>query len=271
MKVRGLPRRRLLVAVLGAAVTVGMTASCTGPSGDTDPPGPSPSPDPSMLQDDLADGIAVEDRGFSTFPVPGGSDTGRIIGAAAVIRNTTDRPMRVHVRYRFVDATGHGWRSDELDDWAAVVSAGWAYLPPGQSVELGDGEQIDAAEAARVARIVLYVNGEGTPTTKASVLLRAKIDKLLPRPAGGGWDYVSFDVESSLYRFREPNYVMVFRSPDGRLIGGWFVDRAHWVDIEKSLPEGETDEYRSGTSRHTLPTLLPPGIRPGDVTMYLWP
>ncbi|BEL03476.1 hypothetical protein Q0Z83_016670 [Actinoplanes sichuanensis] len=262
--------RRLLSAVLGMVVTAAVVAGCTRPPGDG-PPAPSPSADSSLLQDDLVDGITVEDRGFSTFPVPGGSDTGRVISTAAVLRNTTDQPMRIHVRYRFVDSAGHGWRSAELNDWAGVVSAGWVYLPPGQSVELGDGEQIDAGEAGRVARIVLYLIGE-SPARERSVLLRAKIDKLLPRPAvNGGWDYVSFDVDNTWGRIKEPNYVLVFRSPEGRLIGGWFVDRAHWVDIEKSLPAGETDEYRDGTSRHTLPVLLPPDVRPADVTMYLWP
>jgi hypothetical protein len=272
VNIRRLPRRRLLAAALGAVVTVVVAASCTRPPDDTDPPDPSPSPDASMLRDDVVDGIAVEDRGFSAFPVPGGSDTRRIIGAAAVLRNTTDRPMRVHVRYRFVDGTGRGWQSGERSDWAGIVSAGWAYLPPGQAVDLGDGGQFAADEAARVAGIVLYVNGEGKPTTKTSVLLPAKIDRLLPRPAlSSEWDYVSFDVDNTWGRFSEPNYVLVFRSPDGRLIGGWFVDRGNWWDIEKSLPKGETDEYRDGTSRHTLPTVLPPGIRPEHVTMYLWP
>jgi hypothetical protein len=272
VRARRLARRRLLPALLGAVMAVGVVAGCTGPPDDDGPPGPSPSADPSMLRDDLVDGITVEDRGFSTFPVPGGGDAGRrIVGAAAVVRNTTDRPMRIHVRYRFVDDAGRGWRSSELNDWAAIAGAGWAYLPPGQAVELGDGEQIDAGEAGRISRIVLYTIGEGTAATDRSVLLPARIDRLQPRSAGGGWDYVSFDVDNTWGRFREPNYVMVFRSPAGRLIGGWFVDRAHWVDIEKSLPKGETDEYRDGTSRHTLPTVLPPGIRPEHVTMYLWP
>jgi hypothetical protein len=262
-------RRRLLAVVLGAVMTVGVVASCTRPPAGDDPPRPSPSADASLLRDDVTDGIVVEERGFSTFPVPGGGDTGRVVGAAGVFRNRTDRPMKVHVEYRFVDAAGHGWRSRERDDWASVFSAGWAYLPPGAAVELGDGERFPADEAARIAGIVMYVHAE--PTTQ-SALLPAKIDRLYPRPAlNTEWDYVSFDVDHSLGRLTAPNYVMVFRSPDGRLIGGWFVDRAHWVDIEKSLPEGETDEYRRGTSRHTLPTLLPPGIRPGDVTMYLWP
>lgn len=254
---------------LGAILTAGAAAGCTGRSDDGVPPSPSPSADPSLLLDDIADGIAVEDRGFSTYSVPGASATERVVGAAAVFRNKTDRPMKIHVQYRFVDSVGRGWRSSERDDWASVFSAGWAYLPPGQVVELGDGEQFTAEEAARVAGIVLYVYGE--PATP-SVLLRARIDKLLPRPGvNSAWDYVSFDVDHSLARLRGPNYVMVFRSPDGRLIGGWFVDRAHWVDIEKSLPPGETDEYRRGTSRHTLPTLLPPDVQPADVTMYLWP
>jgi hypothetical protein len=252
-------------------MTIGVVASCTRPPDDKDPPPePSPSLDASILHDDVTDGIVVEDRGFSTYPVPGGSDTRRVVGAAGTFRNTTNRAMKIHVQYRFVDGAGRGWRSSERNDWASVFSAGWTYLPPGQVVDLGDGEQFAAEEAARVARIVLYVYGE--PATERSVLLPATIDKLLPRPAvNAEWDYVSFDVDNNWGRFKEPNYVMVFRSPEGRLIGGWFVDRFHWVDIEKSLPEGETDEYRTGTSRHTLPVVLPPGIQASAVTMYVWP
>ncbi|MEU4161457.1 hypothetical protein [Actinoplanes sp. NPDC026670] len=263
-------RQRLLSAALVIAVTLGVIAGCTKPPGDPAPPTPSPSADPSILHDDITTGIVVEDRGFSTFPVPGGSATRRIVGAAAVVRNSTNQPMKLHLQFRFVDGSGRGWRSDQRNDWASVFNAGWAYLPPGQDVELGGSEQFAAEEAARVARIVLYAYAE--PVLSRSVLLRAKIDQLLPRPAvNGGWDYVSFDVDNTWGRIREPNYVLVFRTPEGRLTGGWFVDRAHWVDIEKSLPKGETDEYRAGTSRHTLPVLLPPGVRPADVTMYLWP
>jgi hypothetical protein len=266
---RRLSRKILLAAAAGMSVMV--AAGCTR-APDNDPPAPSPSPDTSMLRDDIAEGITVEDRGFSTYPVPGGSDTGRIVSAAAVFRNTTDHPMRIHVRYRFVDAAGRGWRAEKPNDWAGILSSGWAFVPAGQAVELGDGLQFAKEEASRVARIALYVMGEGKPATERSALLPAKIDKLLPRPAvNAEWDYVSFDVDNTWGRFREPNYVMVFRSPQGQLIGGWFVDRAHWVDIEKSLQKGETDEYRTGVSRHTLPVVLPPGIQKTAVTMYVWP
>ncbi|GLW34294.1 hypothetical protein [Actinoplanes regularis] len=60
-------------------------------------------------------------------------------------------------------------------------------------------------------------------------------------------------------------------SPDASLlIGGWFVDRAHWIDIESALPKGETDTYPQGPSRHTLPTWLPADVKPQNVTMYVW-
>jgi hypothetical protein len=171
-----------------------------------------------------------------------------------------------------VDGAGRGWRATEPNDWAGILSAGWAYLPAGQSVELGDSLQVDADDAARVAGIVLYVIGEGKPATDRSALLPARIDRLQPRPVPGeGFDYVSFDVDNQWGRFQEPNYVMVFRSAEGRLTGGFFVDRAHWWDIESALPDGETDKYPRGTSRHTLPAVFPPGIRPDRVTMYVWP
>ena len=60
---------------------------------------------------------------------------------------------------------------------------------------------------------------------------------------------------------------MVFRSTEGRLVGGWFVDRANWLDIATALPRTETDRYPQGASRHTLPAWLPPNA----VTMYVWP
>lgn len=90
-----------------------------------------------MLSDDLVDGVLVEDRGFAVFPVPDGNDARRIVGAAAVLRNATDQPMWIHVRYRFVDATGRGWRSEEQNDWTAILASGSAYLPAGDSVEVG--------------------------------------------------------------------------------------------------------------------------------------
>lgn len=211
----------------------------------------------------------VDDRGFAVYPVPSGDDTRRIVGAAAVLRNTTDQPMRVHVRYRFVDESGRGWHSEERNDWTAIISAGWAYLPPGEAVELGDVLQVDADEAARIARIVLYVIGEPTPPWP---LLPARVGELSPRPTlSTEWDYVSFEVDNPGRDFREPNYVLVYRSPDGTLVGGWFVDRTYWLDIDAALPDGETDRYATGTSQHTLPVWLPPGIQPSDVTMYVWP
>jgi hypothetical protein len=247
-----------------------VVADCTGLPQSKDPPEESSSSlDESMLSDDVADGVVVEDRGFAIFPVPDGNDTRRIVGAAAVFRNATDQPMRIHVRYRFVDDTGRGWHSEEQDDWTAIVAAGWAYLPEGRAVELGGIYQVDADQAARVARIVLYVIGE---PTEPSVLLPARVNELKPRPTTDDeWDYVSFDVDNPGFEFEEPDYGMAFRSGEGVLIGGWFVDRANWVDIESVLPENETDQYPRGTSRHTLPAWLPPGIRPNDVTMYVWP
>jgi hypothetical protein len=269
-----LPRRRLLSAALGAAglgVMAGVAASCTGSPENNEPPEPSSDPGPSILSDDIVDGVTVDERGFATFPVPGGDGTRRVVGAAAVLRNRTDQPMRVHVRYRLVDGAGRGWHSDELNDWQAIVSAGWAYLPAGQSVELGDVDQFTVDEAGRVARIVLAVIGEGTPAPR-SVLLPAKIDTLRPRPdPKDEWDYVSFGVDNPTSGFEEPNYGLVYRSTAGHLIGGWFVDRAHWWDIDAALPENETDEYPRGASHHTLPTWLPPDVQPGSVTMYVWP
>ncbi|MDI6104923.1 hypothetical protein QLQ12_40690 [Actinoplanes sp. NEAU-A12] len=263
-------RRRLLSAALGAAC-LAIFAGCTGPPDDNDPPEPSSSPDASALRDHIVDGVAVEDRGFATFPVPGGDGTRRIVGAAAVFRNETDQPMRIHVRYRLVDGTGRGWRSEKLNDWQAIVSAGWAYLPAGQTVELGDVDQFDTEEAGRVARIVLDVIGEGKPAPR-SVLLPARIESVQHRPTPKDeWDHVSFGVDNPAFGFEGPNYGMVFRSADGRLIGGWFVDRAHWGDIESALPDNETDEYPPGASRHTLPAWLPPDIAPNGVTMYVWP
>jgi hypothetical protein len=269
-----LPRRRLLSAALGAAglaVTAGVAASCTGPDEDNDPPGPSSSADPSVLRDDIVDGVAVEDRGFATFPVPGGDGTRRIVGAAAVFRNETDQPMRIHVRYRLVDGSGRGWHSKELNDWQAVVSAGWAYLPARQVLELGDVDQVGVDEAGRVARIVLHVISEGKPPSR-SVLLPAKISTLRHRPTPKDeWDYVSFDVDNPTAGFDGPNYAMVYRSAEGRLIGGWFADRAQWWDIRSELPKNETDKYPRGVSRHTLPAWLPPDLQPNAVTMYVWP
>jgi hypothetical protein len=265
----------VLLSALGAAgiAAAGVAALRAGaPWGAADPPQRSspPAPDPAMLSDDIADGIAVEDRGFAVFPVPDGDEARRIVGAAAVFRNTTDQPMRIHVRYRFVDDTGRGWHSKEQNDWTAVVAAGWAYLPPGRAVELGDVEQVDADQAARVARLALYVIGE---PTVPSALLPVTVGGFTRRSgAAEEWDYVSFDVDNPRpVAFDEPNYGMVFRSGDGALIGGWFVDRDNWFDIESALPAGETDRYQPGTSRHTLPAWLPPEIRPNNVTMYLWP
>jgi hypothetical protein len=222
-----------------------------------------------VLSDDIAEGVAVEDRGFATFPVPDGDATRRIVGAAAVFRNVSDQPMRIHVRYRFVDEAGRGWRSTEQRDWSAIVAAGWAYLPAGDAVELGDIRQVDADEADRVARIVLYVVGE---PTAPSVLLPARVDELKLRQDGNDkWDFVSFTVDNPGSEFEEPNYGMVFRSAEGNLVGGWFVDRANWADLEAALPESETERYPSAASRHTLPAWLPPDARPTDVTMYVWP
>jgi hypothetical protein len=256
----------LLSAALGAA-GIAAVAGCTGPPRREDPPASSSSPDASMLSDDIADGVAVADRGFATFPLPDGNGTHRIVGAAAVFRNTTNQPMRIHVRFRFVDTAGRGWRSEEQNDWTAILNAGWAYLPAGQTVELGGAYQVDAAQAARVARIVLYVIGE---RTEPSALLPAKIDELKPRPKDK-FDYVTFDVDNPAWAFKEPNYGMVFRSTEGRLVGGWFVDRGNWWDIASALPQTETDRYPQGASRHTLPTWLPPNIQPNAVTMYVWP
>ena len=101
-----------------------------------------------MLSDDIADGVAVGDRRFATFPVPGGNGTSRIVGAAAAFRNTTNQPMRIHVRFRFVDPAGRGWRSEEQNDWTAIVNAGWAYLPAGQTVELGGNVTFDVDNPA---------------------------------------------------------------------------------------------------------------------------
>jgi hypothetical protein len=261
------PRRRLLAAVL--AMTAGVAAGCTGSPDGQDPPGPSASPDPALLRDEIAEGVTVTDRNFSTFPLLGGDTAKRIVGAAAVFRNTTDQPMRVHVRFRFVDSAGRGWYSQEQDDWTAIVNAGSAYLPPGRSVDLGGIHQVSAADAARVARVVMYV--AATPA-KQSALLPAKIVTLTPRPAPTTeFDYVTFEVDNPGFEFKEPDYAMVFRAADGRLIGGFFVDRANWIDIRKSLPEAETDRYPQGTSRHTVPTWLPAGITPAAITMYVWP
>nr|MDT0656783.1 hypothetical protein [Micromonospora sp. DSM 115978] len=221
------------------------------------------------MSDDIADGVVVEDRGFGIFPVPDGDDMRRVVGAAAVFRNSTDQPVRIHVRYRFVDDEGRGWHSEEQNDWSAVVAAGWAYLPAGSAVELGDIRQVDADQAARVARIVLSVVAE---PAEPSVLLPGRVGELRPRPtADDEWDYVSFDVDNPGDEFEEPNYGMVFRSGTGALVGGWFVDRANWADIGSALPESETDKYPRGSSRHTLPAWLPPDIRADDVTMYVWP
>jgi hypothetical protein len=264
-------RRRFLAAALGAAgvaATAGVAAGCTGSPAGKGHGGTTSSPDAAKLSDDIAEGITVSDRGFATFPVPDGDTAKRIVGAAATFRNTTGQPMRIHVRFRFVDNAGRGWHSDEQDDWTAIVNAGWAYLPAGQAVPLGGSYQVPADQAARVARIVLYVTGE---PTQPSALLPAKIDELRPRAhPGDAWDYVAFDVDNPSVDFAEPNYAMVFRSTDGRLVGGWFVDRANWLDIKSALPRTETDKYPGGTSRHTLPAWLPPDIQPDAVTMYVW-
>ncbi len=267
MQNRRLSRRRLMLAALGVAA--GAAAGCDGHRGDEDPPAPSPSPDASLLRDDIVAGVAADDRGFATFPVPGGAATRRIVGAAAAFRNTTDQPLQIHVRFRFVDDAGRGWQSAELNDWAAILNAGWAYLPAGQTVDLGGILQVDADQAARVAGIRLYVTGQ---PARPSVLLPAKIDALRPRPAADDeWDYVSFEVDNTATTFKEPNYGLVYRSPEGRLIGGWFVDRANFTGITSALPEGETDRYPQGGSKHTLPVWLPPGIQPTGVTMIVWP
>ncbi|GAA2700051.1 hypothetical protein [Actinoplanes palleronii] len=261
---RRLSRRRLLLAALG--ITAGVAAGCTG-----QPPSkePSPSPDASLLHDDISDGVTVQDRGFSTFAVAGGEAGRRIVGAAAVLRNTTGKPMRAHVRLRLVDGSGHGWRSAEQNDWTSVINTGWVNLPPGQSVDFGGAYQVDASQAARVAGVVLYVRGE---TVDQSVLLPATIGKLTPPTTPKDeWSYVTFGVDNTGAGFKEPNYSLVFRSPEGRLIGGWFVDRATSLTITPALPEGETDEYPRGASEHTLPTWLPPGIQPKNTTMYVWP
>ena len=260
-----LSRRRLLAAVLGAA-GIATAAACTGPSEVKDPPAQSSGPD--TLRDDIPAGITVEDRGFATFPVPDGNTARSIVGAAAVFRNTTAEPMRVHIRFRFTDKAGRGWQSAEQNDWTAIVNAGWAYLPPGKAVELGGNYQVDAAEAARVAGIKLYVTGE---PAKPSALLTAKVVEVEPRPnPTDKWDYVSFTVNNPGFDFEEPNYGMTFRSAEGRLVAGWFVDRANWVDAKAALPNNETDKYDEGSSRHTLPTWLPPGTKPNGVTMYVW-
>ncbi|HWS36719.1 MAG TPA: hypothetical protein VN408_28770 [Actinoplanes sp.] len=176
--------------------------------------------------------------------------------------------MDIHIRYQFVDEAGRGRHSGELNDWAAIISTGWAYLPPGRAVELGDGQLFAAAEASRVERIVMRVPAQ--PTTP-SVLLTAKVDGLIRRATpASGFDYVSFEVDNPGSRFEEPNYSLVFKAADGRLVGGWFIDRSHWVDIEKVLPKGETDEYPRGVSRHTLPIVLPPDAQSDRVIMHLW-
>ncbi|HLT09588.1 MAG TPA: hypothetical protein VK028_02120 [Micromonosporaceae bacterium] len=269
-RARELPRRLILSAALGAA-GMAVTAGCFGGPETEEPPdeSPTPSPDESMLSDDIVEGVTVEDRGFAVHPAPNGDNTRRIVGAAAVLRNDTEQPMRVHVRFRFVDEAGRGWHSEERNDWAGIICDGWAYLPPGQAVDLGDMLQFDVDDAVRVARIVLYVLGQPAPP---SPLLRARIEELTPGPPGDDeWDYVTFEVDNPGRRFEEPNYVLVYRSREGTLIGGWFVNRAHWWDIDAALPENETDHYPPGTSRHTLPTWLPPGTQPTDVTMYVWP
>lgn len=265
-----LSRRRLLSATAGAALVAAAGSGCTDSSPEPAPPTTTPSgAEESMLRDEIADGVAVDDRGFAVFPVPDGDAAKRIVGAAAVFRNTTDQPMRINVRYRFVDETGRGWRSARRNDWAAVASAGWAYLPAGRAVELGDILRVPADEAGRVARIVLAVLGG---PARPSTLLSARIAQLRPRPAANDeWDYVSFTVDNPGPDLEEPNYALVYRSGEGALIGGWFVDRANWADIESALPDGETDRYPRGASRHTLPAWLPPAARPNEVTMYLWP
>ncbi|GAA1609361.1 hypothetical protein [Actinoplanes couchii] len=262
-----LPRRQLF-GVAGIAAAVWAAGSCGEPDREIDPPEPSPSRDPALLVDDIADGISVENLGSSTFPAPDGDAAHRIVGAAAVFRNLTEQPMDIHIRYQFVDEAGRGRHSEELNDWAAIISTGWAYLPPGRAVEFGDGQLFAAAEASRVARIVMRVLAQ--PATP-SVLLAAKVDKLIRRATpASGFDYVSFEVDNQEFPFEEPHYSLVFKTADGGLTDGWFIDRSHWVDIGKALPEGETDRYPRGVSRHTLPVILPPDARPDHVAMHLW-
>ncbi|HWS34084.1 MAG TPA: hypothetical protein VN408_15235 [Actinoplanes sp.] len=247
-----------------------VTAACTDSPKDIGTPVPSPSPDPAVLRDDLHTGLTIEDRGFATFPVRGGDGTRRIVGAAAVFRNNTDEPMRIHIRYRFVDVAGRGWWLAERNDWAAVVSVGLATVPPGQAVEFGDAQQFDVDQAERVAGIVLYVI-EGTVRPEPSVLLPARITALKPAATPKDeWDYVSFEVENPGNTLREPDYGMVYRSAGGRLIGGWFGSHALWSDIAKALPAGENERYPQGRSRHTMPAWLPPGIEAGRVSMHVW-
>nr|GID83432.1 hypothetical protein Ade03nite_23560 [Actinoplanes derwentensis] len=111
--------------------------------------------------------------------------------------------------------------------------------------------------------------GDGKPA-QPSVLLPVRVDKVQPRTLPKG---VSFGVDNPGFFFSKPNYGMVFRSPEGRLIGGWFIDRTYTFGqgIESDLPEKETDEYPQGESRHTVPGWVPPGIQPSGVTMYVWP
>ncbi|WP_157751153.1 hypothetical protein [Actinoplanes derwentensis] len=247
-----------------------MTSACTDPPESTVVPVPSSSLDPAVLRDDVHAGITVEDRGFATFPVRNGDAKRRIVGAAGVFRNVTDEPMRIHVRFRFVDAAGRGWRSETLNDWEAIVNIGYAILPARQTIEIGGVLQVDAESADRVAGIVMYVLEDALPP-KPFVLLPARVTELKPAPASKDeWDYVSFEVDNPGLTIREPDYGMVYRSAEGRLIGGWFGSHALWSDIDTALPEGESERYRQGTSRHTMPTWLPPGIKPDRVTMYVW-
>lgn len=73
-------------------VTAVVAAGCTGRYEDNDPPAPPSSPGASLLHDDIAQGIVAQDRGFATFPVSGKAGR-RIVGAAAVLRNTTGQPL----------------------------------------------------------------------------------------------------------------------------------------------------------------------------------
>ncbi|GAA4905959.1 hypothetical protein LX16_3439 [Stackebrandtia albiflava] len=282
-KPRRTPSRRALI--IGAAGVAGVAAAgvvfgeWAGPSlglfgGDASPSeDASTSPGDEVVADDLVEGVELVDSGFSRQPPRAGRDT-PLLGVGARLRNTTDAALWVSAVYIPVDAEG---RALQDGDGTGRASFGYGEIPVPPSTEL-DSVGIGLLEETalpteRIGGVAVQLH---RLDFEAKYRSGARIVPATPSSLdhhsgdGPGVDLVTFEADNPGPEVRHADYMVHFRDADGGTIGGWYADRARWNGLEKRLPEGETEVYPTGTSSHTLPVWLPPGLTPRHVDMYLW-